>query len=224
LLNIMSAKPVYFIIGLLSLITVGYSQKSRGFSARTDMNIVWMTIKTDSLDKVVKLLEAELKPDSVSISNDVMVLHQMWSSNLVIARMNEFVYVGGWGLPYGGNVEKGVTAMKNLVLRMAAYFPEVCAFADHQGGISYFWMRCINGEMNRAYCIRLDDFEEYPIMNVGKPSSIEYKIAPEYFMPPISKGKNSLDEEAVRMIAKDWSFDPYNVASLFKSGYLFKFD
>lgn len=210
-------------MGLISIATIGYSQKSTEFSTRTDMNIVWMTIKTDSLETVVKLLEAELKPDSISISADIMILHQMWRSNLVITEINEFVYVGGWGLPYGGNVDQGAKAMKNLVLRMGAYFPEVCAFGDHQGGISYFWMRCVNGEMNRAYCIRLDDFHEYPVMNIGKPSSIEYKIAPEYFMPPISAGNNSLDEEAVRIIAKDWSFDPYDVGSLFKSGYLLKF-
>jgi hypothetical protein len=166
---------------------------------------VWAAVKTLNTDDLL----AVLKLDGLKRANWVEGLLLPGKENtFILPPIEGWILISGFALPTPDH-EKGIEESKGLLDKLSKKFGEAQLFGNVRASETAFWMKSVNGQTIRLYCITDGkNFIE------GEPTEIEKKW--DLIDTNSKEAKNEEywdkmlypDAEHVLEVAKNWSINP----------------
>lgn len=169
---------------------------------------VWAAVKTTETEKLLNVLNLEKLEkanwaDGLAKGNNGYVF--------VFPPIEGWILIYGWGLP-APDAPNGIKASNKLLNQLSKSFGEAQLFGNHPVSSAAFWMKSVNGVVERLYCIA-----DGTSFIGGNPTPVE---APWALLDTNSKEADSAaywdsmvypDAEHVLEVAESWSLNPMNL-------------
>lgn len=166
---------------------------------------VWVAVKTENTERLLEVL----KLDGVKQANWVEGTLQACNGDVfVLPPIEGWILISGLGLPNPSSKD-GVVASKLLIDKLSEAFNEAQLFGNHRVSGTAFWMKSVNGQTVRLYCIadgnnyiegELTDVEKkWDLIDTNSPEAQNEEYWDKMVYP---------DAEHVLEVAKNWSINP----------------
>ncbi|MFM9950227.1 MAG: hypothetical protein ACKV1O_19995, partial [Saprospiraceae bacterium] len=122
-----------------------------------------------------------------------------------------WILISGEGIPVPDS-EDGINASQKLLNQLSKRFGEAQAFGNYMHGSLAFWMKSVNGTVERLYCIaRQTTFIEGKPTQVEEPWTLFDSNSPEAETDEYWESTLSPGAETVLEVAESWSINPMNL-------------
>jgi len=166
---------------------------------------IWAAVKTENTDSLLKILNLEKLRQANWVEGAIQA---KGTDVFILPPIEGWILISGGGLPIPDH-QKGIEKSKAFLNKLSKEFGEAQLYGNHQVSSSAFWMKSVNGQTVRLYCIADgNNFIE------GEPTEVEEKWdlidtnSEEAQKEAYWEKMIYPDAEHVLEVAKNWSISP----------------
>ncbi|TMP26698.1 hypothetical protein CWB99_17710 [Pseudoalteromonas rubra] len=202
-------------------------------------NFIWMTIQSQDINGILNFLDEFVEIEQTQRSQPDFNQSKVYNATgIVAAKLDDHIYLGGWGLPYTHSslrpsnfpyyvdyeladaLKKQINLQGALANALSKRFGKTHFYGIRSSGNSFFWLQSANGQLVRSFVSEPQENDdlcesnnpEKAYFSSGHPTPIETALSQEYAIHGLSECPSTLKEidgiELLKMIAADWDVHP----------------